>query len=128
MLKTKSAGCSAIWYLSSIAKLSRIMRGSRASTPRFAAAVHRDGAAGSAGYLDAMVLPAEVVADIPVLGLNGALHGFATAHVAELRVAAAAIHIGADGAAGDRSAHGGNVVAAPAADLVAKHAAQDGAD
>ena len=74
-----------------------------------------------------MLLAAEVVSDIPIVGSALAGRAGATLDVLGMHLLAVATDVGADRGARDRATGGGDVLAAPAADLVTEDAANDGA-
>jgi hypothetical protein len=78
-----------------------------------------------------MLLAAEVVGDIVVVGLGLARNVLTTLNVASLHWLAAdpkATGLGAYRTPRDRAADGGDILTASAADLVAENAADHGAD
>ena len=77
-------------------------------------------------HLNVMFNPAEVVSDIPIIGLHLALHIFAALDVLTVDGLIAASDVGANGRAGDSAARGRYVSSASTADLVTQYATDDG--
>jgi hypothetical protein len=103
-----------LFLLSSAARVAVIVDGQRRARRR--------------AQLNAMFDAAEIVSDVPVIGLHLALHVFATLDVLAVNGLIASADIGADCRTGNRAARGGYVSAVPAAYLVAEDAADDGTD
>src|SRR5688572_8113933 len=103
---------------------------SPALDPRLALAVHRDGRAGGRLRLHAVLLALEAIHHVVVLGAAAARHRGALAHILRVHPAAGLVarDVGSDGRARDGADAGGDVVAAPATDLVAEDAADQPAD
>src|SRR5436190_14998630 len=98
------------------------------SGPRLALGVDHHGVSRGSGRLDAVFLAAEVVGDIPVVGIALAGRARAALDIVDLARAVVAADVRSDGRPGDCAADRGDVVAAPAADLVAENAADQSAD
>src|SRR5688500_2821476 len=75
-----------------------------------------------------MRLPAEHIRDVPIFWPTAAGHGSATLHVLCVGTTPAAIDVGADGRAADRTEGRSDIVPATAADLVTEHAPEHAAD
>lgn len=91
--------------------------------------VDRHGGSGRCGHLHAMLLAAEGVGDIPIVGMGLAGHIFATLDVPGLyRLSiAAATDIGAHRGPRYSPAGSGDILTPSASDLVTQNAADDGA-
>ena len=91
--------------------------------------VDGNGGSGRGSHLHPMLLAAEVIGDIPIV--RAALAGCAGATLdvlgMHLLAAAVATDVGADRGPRDRATGRGDVLAAPATDLVTENAADDGA-
>ena len=83
---------------------------------------------GLRGHLYAMLLAAEIISDIPVVGAGLAGYVFATLHVPCLCLLLSTTDLGAYCAPCNGATDSGDIVAAAAADLVTKNAANDRAD
>src|SRR5689334_6748172 len=77
-------------------------------------------------HLNVVFDAAEVVGDVPIIGLHLTLHVFAALDVLAVDGLIASSDVGADGCAGDGAACGRYVSSAAAPDLVAEYAADDG--
>src|SRR5688572_31907895 len=98
-----------------------------ASGARLALGVDGHRGAGSIRGLHAMLYAARLVRDIPVMGSAARRDILATSNGVRAPVGVIAPDIGTDGRPGDCTARGRDVIAAPAADLVAEDTAKDSA-
>ena len=83
---------------------------------------------GTRRHLYAMLLTAEIISDIPVVGAGLAGYIFTALHVPGLRLLLSTTDLGAYCAPCNGATDSGDVVTASAADLVTKNAANDRAD